>query len=524
PMPPQGPPPLMPPPGFGAPPHGAPLYPAPAPEPTGSAKVPLLVVVMPTGEHIEYPLAQLPVGIGKGAHNPVVINHPTVSTSHAEIRAVGDQFEIVDLGSKNGTFVNDQPVTDKACPLTHGFKIRFGQVVSTFRNPQEKREATVSVDLDQLMQMGVAPRPTPQPPVKPKEKLKDEDEEKKDKKKKKKKKESKMGATLVNALSRIVAPIIAMLVSIYFFLPRGGNTPAGGVTPPTTVTQQTIKAGSLNFTDISGATLVLNSKLVLFSDGKKPDTVFAFNIDNQMMDTNEVKAVKLGASVSNIQGISFDRSRQYLYVIGSLTSSTPAPTNALLRVRMDPASLQLLGPPEVIADFRGYLLSVLPDLQASAAQGTLAVEGLAWNAFNNQLLIAMQGAGESSQVVPVNLRDPMAPLTTTNMEVSGGKPLSLNLKGQGVLDIQCDEVDRTIVLLTVQKTPGKVTAYRWNGQPDGKPDAFELVLSQPIDAKGLLHADIDQKRFWFILAANGTYVGVPEVAPTAPAAAPAPAP
>ncbi|MBP7867663.1 MAG: FHA domain-containing protein, partial [Acidobacteria bacterium] len=41
-------PPLMPPPGFGAPPHGAPLYPAPAPEPTGSAKVPLLVVVMPT--------------------------------------------------------------------------------------------------------------------------------------------------------------------------------------------------------------------------------------------------------------------------------------------------------------------------------------------------------------------------------------------------------------------------------------------------------------------------------------------
>jgi len=48
-----------------------------------------------------------------------------VSARHAELRSVGDRHVIVDLGSTNGTFVNDQLV-DGERPLTDGDVISFG--------------------------------------------------------------------------------------------------------------------------------------------------------------------------------------------------------------------------------------------------------------------------------------------------------------------------------------------------------------------------------------------------------------
>ena len=50
------------------------------------------------------------VTIGRALDNRLVVNNPIASSHHAQIRPEGDGYRLNDLGSTNGTFVNEQPV------------------------------------------------------------------------------------------------------------------------------------------------------------------------------------------------------------------------------------------------------------------------------------------------------------------------------------------------------------------------------------------------------------------------------
>jgi predicted component of type VI protein secretion system len=65
--------------------------------------------------------------IGRDAGNQVVIDHPSVSGRHAKVRQSGRGLYLTDLGSTNGTFVNDDKVVD--CQLAHQDWIRIGKHV-----------------------------------------------------------------------------------------------------------------------------------------------------------------------------------------------------------------------------------------------------------------------------------------------------------------------------------------------------------------------------------------------------------
>jgi cytochrome P450/NADPH-cytochrome P450 reductase len=67
--------------------------------------------------------------IGRVPGNDIVIPHLSVSRYHAELRTVPGGYRIVDLGSHNGTFVNEQRVT--AAALAEGDTVGFGD--TTFR-------------------------------------------------------------------------------------------------------------------------------------------------------------------------------------------------------------------------------------------------------------------------------------------------------------------------------------------------------------------------------------------------------
>ena len=55
------------------------------------------------------------ITIGRAPENDVVVDDPAVSWHHAEIRATsGNEFEIVDLSSHNGTLLNGQQITRSA--------------------------------------------------------------------------------------------------------------------------------------------------------------------------------------------------------------------------------------------------------------------------------------------------------------------------------------------------------------------------------------------------------------------------
>lgn len=63
--------------------------------------------------------------VGRGEAAELVLGDPSVSRRHALIRADGTTAVVEDLGSSNGTYVNDEPVTQPR-RVTDGDRVRLG--------------------------------------------------------------------------------------------------------------------------------------------------------------------------------------------------------------------------------------------------------------------------------------------------------------------------------------------------------------------------------------------------------------
>jgi len=70
--------------------------------------------------------------LGRDPTSTVMIDMVGVSRRHAMIAVTGDEVTLTDLGSKNGTFANDVPVT-QSVPLADDVEIRLGPVPIRFR-------------------------------------------------------------------------------------------------------------------------------------------------------------------------------------------------------------------------------------------------------------------------------------------------------------------------------------------------------------------------------------------------------
>lgn len=64
--------------------------------------------------------------VGRLEDNNFQIAEPSVSSHHCEIILKGEEVLVKDLNSTNGTFINDQPVTE--APLKPGQILRLGKV------------------------------------------------------------------------------------------------------------------------------------------------------------------------------------------------------------------------------------------------------------------------------------------------------------------------------------------------------------------------------------------------------------
>ena len=69
--------------------------------------------------------------IGSVAGNTVVLADPAVSKKHAGIRRIESDYELADLGSTNGVYVNGQKVPKKT--LVPGDIIRVGNTEAVFK-------------------------------------------------------------------------------------------------------------------------------------------------------------------------------------------------------------------------------------------------------------------------------------------------------------------------------------------------------------------------------------------------------
>lgn len=85
-----------------------------------------LIVEIPGESARHYLLSASKITIGRTAKNGIVLEVDTVSGSHLEMKRKGGGYEVVDLGSTNGTRVNGKEVQKEPRELRDGDVIKVG--------------------------------------------------------------------------------------------------------------------------------------------------------------------------------------------------------------------------------------------------------------------------------------------------------------------------------------------------------------------------------------------------------------
>jgi len=90
--------------------------------PVGSA---LLVVKRGPNAGSRFLLDQPTTSAGRHPDSDIFLDDVTVSRRHAEFRSDHNEFQVVDVGSLNGTYVNREPVD--AATLANGDEVQIGK-------------------------------------------------------------------------------------------------------------------------------------------------------------------------------------------------------------------------------------------------------------------------------------------------------------------------------------------------------------------------------------------------------------
>jgi pSer/pThr/pTyr-binding forkhead associated (FHA) protein len=490
---------------------------------------PRLVGVLSSGEKIEFALTQKETEIGKADHNKLRLNDPTVSNTHAIILQQDSGYSIVDLGSRNGTFVNDQKLAGEAVTLKHGDKLTLGRAVLTYRRADETpQSATVRLDPNALAELSkryaintaVVTAP-PQAAVAAEEKS--EKKKKKDKTKEPKKEEDRVMLALINSGSRLIATIlgVALTAAATFFgiklmgpnSDKGKSNPPVNVPPPATAKFQSpdasreIKGGIF---EASGVAAVSGSNAALFIDDSKPGKAMLMNLDASGRQSGALESIALRVKVDNPEAITF--SGTHYYVISSQADPAAGDKNALVRFIYDAASRNVSGQSEVVPDFRNFLLSNSPELKGigekPSIQGGLNVEGLAWDPKNKRLLLGLRGPVPERQalLIPVRLKNPDGALTQDNLQIEPA--IRLSLGGQAVRDLAFDpKLDAFLIISGAPETEqkGDFRLWTWSGDPSASPQE-DVMLDRRIKPEGITPAMLHGKPVVLIVGDANSYL------------------
>lgn len=94
------------------------------------------------------------VTVGRSSENEIVINHNSISRNHCVIEETENGFIITDLGSSNGTFINDIRLSPNKKTLLKGKYFTMGRVECELRTSSPDNTAPLNIVSSEMSKGG----------------------------------------------------------------------------------------------------------------------------------------------------------------------------------------------------------------------------------------------------------------------------------------------------------------------------------------------------------------------------------
>ncbi len=261
--------------------------------------------------------------------------------------------------------------------------------------------------------------------------------------------------------------------------------------------------------EASGVVSVPGTDGVLFVDDNRADEVLWMRLDQEGNQVGEIKPIKIGASVEDPEGITFDGS--WFYVAGSQSGTKVEEMNSLVRFRFD-SQTQSVKEVESAGGLYQFLTERAPELRECAGKkgkkGTINIEGLAWDPVQMRLLLGLRDPEISEQalIVPLRLRDPNARLSLENLALAQPNAIRLSLGGATIRSIEYDSSLNVFQIISGAPESKKKTDFKlweWDGQTSPRE---KVALNSKLKPEGVTRVSIGGRGFIFIVCDASEYV------------------
>lgn len=263
--------------------------------------------------------------------------------------------------------------------------------------------------------------------------------------------------------------------------------------------------------DASGVTDVPGADGVLFVDNGREGQVFWMKLDGNGKQVGAIKPIDLGVSIEDIEGITTDGT--HFYVVSSQSRPKAIEKEGLVRFKFD-ARTQKAEAVESLGGLKNFLVENVAELRSEGEKmgkdGGLNIEGLAWDARRNRLLLGLRSpvVNGDALLVPLKLRNPRGTFSIENLEVEGSKAIRLPLRGAGIRGIEYDgraKVFRVISGATEDQGQTDFGLWEWNGD-ETQPAVTETKrFDDDLKPEGVARVTAGGRDFLFIVCDASGY-------------------
>ncbi|HZF37453.1 MAG TPA: DUF3616 domain-containing protein [Blastocatellia bacterium] len=275
---------------------------------------------------------------------------------------------------------------------------------------------------------------------------------------------------------------------------------------PASISSRVFQGGAFEASDV---VYVPGTDGVLFVDDNRSDEVLWMRLDQDGNQVGEIKPIKIGVSVEDPEGITFDGS--WFYVVGSQSGTKVEETNALVRFHFD-SETQSVKEVESAGGLYEFLTGAVPELKECAGKkgkkGTINIEGLAWDPVQGRLLLGLRDPEISEQalIVPLRLRDQNARLSLENLTLAQSDAIRISLGGATIRSIEYDGSLNVFQIISGAPESKKKTDFglwEWDGQTSPRE---KVALNSKLKPEGVTRVSMGGHDFIFIVCDVGEYL------------------